>query len=63
MPILRDIKVSRLVFAIGAMLLIADTLPHPNLSAGVIAHSVDWLQASRAATERPAATAIAESHP
>ncbi|MEM1310928.1 MAG: hypothetical protein AAGF98_15795 [Cyanobacteria bacterium P01_H01_bin.153] len=36
MKILQDIKIGRLVIAIVITVLIADTVPHPNLSAGLL---------------------------
>lgn len=39
MPILKEIKISRLMFAVVVTMLIADTAPHPNLSAGLLESS------------------------
>ena len=36
MPVLQHIKVGRLMFAIAVTVLIADTAPHPGLSAGLL---------------------------
>ncbi|MEM8809006.1 MAG: hypothetical protein AAGF01_23550 [Cyanobacteria bacterium P01_G01_bin.38] len=39
MQILKEIKLSRLVLAIAITLLIADTVPHPSLSDGLLENS------------------------
>ncbi len=45
MQIIQEIKIERLVLALGITLLIADTVPHPHLSAGlVVEHSLHWVQ-------------------
>jgi len=45
MQIIQDIKVGRLVLALGITLLIADTAPHPNLSAGLVEQALNRVQA------------------
>ncbi|NEQ47426.1 MAG: hypothetical protein F6K00_29355 [Leptolyngbya sp. SIOISBB] len=45
MQIIKDIKFERLFLALGITLLIADTVPHPHLSAGFVEHSPYWVQA------------------
>jgi len=45
MQIIQDIKIERLVLALGITLLMADTVPHPNLSAGLVEHTLHWVQA------------------
>jgi hypothetical protein len=44
MPIIKDIKIERLFLALGITLLIADTVPHPHLSAGFVEHSLHRVQ-------------------
>ncbi|NEQ45007.1 MAG: hypothetical protein F6K00_16170 [Leptolyngbya sp. SIOISBB] len=39
MPVLKEIKIGRLMFAIAVTVFIADTAPHPNLSSGLLASS------------------------
>ena len=40
MQIIKEIRIGRLLLlALGITLLIADTVPHPNLSAGLVEHS------------------------
>jgi len=45
MQIIQEIKIERLVLALGITLLIADTVPHPNLSAGLLEHALHRVQA------------------
>jgi hypothetical protein len=45
MQIIKDIKIERLLLALGITLLIADTVPHPHLSAGFVEHSLRRVQA------------------
>jgi hypothetical protein len=45
MQIIQEIKIERLLLALGITLLIADTVPHPNLSAGLVEHSLRQVQA------------------
>jgi hypothetical protein len=51
MPIIPGIKIERLLLALGITLLIADTVPHPHLSPGLVEHSLTsgtgWIDASR----------------
>jgi len=44
MQVIQEIRVSRLILALGTTLLIADTIPHPNLSAGLVENSLNRLQ-------------------
>jgi hypothetical protein len=44
MPLLREIKWTRLGLAIFATVLVADTIPHPNLSPGLLKSSLAWMQ-------------------
>jgi len=46
MQVLKAIKLGRLALAIAITVLIADTAPHPNLSAGILERSWDRLEAS-----------------
>ena len=62
MRILTDIKIGRLVLAITVTLLIADTVPHPNLSAGLVENSFDWVQTSLAEAKEQVEAEIAESN-
>ena len=39
MQIIKEIRIGRLLLALGITLLLADTVPHPNLSAGLVEHS------------------------
>ena len=48
MPVLKDIKVGRLLFAIAVTVFIADTAPHPNLSSGLLESSWSRFEASLA---------------
>ena len=45
MPIIQEIKIERLLLALGITLLIADTIPHPHLSAGLFEHTLRRVQA------------------
>lgn len=61
MQVLKEIKLGRLAFAVLITMLIADTAPHPNLSAGFLENSWNRLEASllaeddlQAAIARPA---------
>jgi hypothetical protein len=45
MQIIQEIKIERLLLALGITLLIADTVPHPNLSAGLVEHTLHRVQA------------------
>ena len=45
MQIIQEIKIERLLLALGITLLIADTVPHPNLSAGLVEYSLRRVQA------------------
>lgn len=45
MQIIQDIKIERLVLALGITLLIADTAPYPNLSAGLVEQALNRVQA------------------
>ncbi|HEY9886942.1 MAG TPA: hypothetical protein V6D02_00975 [Candidatus Obscuribacterales bacterium] len=58
MRIFQEIKVSRLVLAVAVTLLVADTIPHPNLAAGVVESSL-----SRVSTVNAGSPPIAESQP
>jgi hypothetical protein len=40
MQIAREIKVNRLLWAIGLTVLMADTVPHPSLSPGVVESAI-----------------------
>lgn len=46
MQVLKDIKLGRLAFSVLITMLIADTAPHPNLSAGFLENSWNRLEAS-----------------
>ncbi|MEM6716304.1 MAG: hypothetical protein AAF827_21160 [Cyanobacteria bacterium P01_D01_bin.6] len=46
MTILKEIKVGRLMLAIGITVFIADTAPHPNLSSGLLEKSWSRFEAS-----------------
>jgi|GEM_PF-1334201 len=52
MQVLKDIKLGRLALAIAVTVLIADTAPHPNLSAGFLENSWNRLEASLLAEDR-----------
>jgi hypothetical protein len=43
MQIVREIKLNRLLWAIGLTILIADTVPHPGLAPGVLQGVIDQL--------------------
>lgn len=43
MQILKEVKIGRLALAIFATVLIADTVPHPNLSAGLLENSWNYM--------------------
>jgi len=45
MQIIQEIKIERLLLALGITLLIADTAPQPHLSAGLIEHTLHRVQA------------------
>lgn len=59
MQILKEIKLSRLVLAIAITLLMADTVPHPNLSDGLLENSWGLIQ-GEPATAAASATTIAD---
>lgn len=59
MQALKEIKMGRLVLAVVVTLLVADTVPHPRLSAGVIENSLQWMQ-TRGEVEEATGTAIAD---
>jgi hypothetical protein len=61
MQIVKEIRVGRLLLALGITLLIADTIPHPSLSAGLLESSLYRVQAELAGEKNQAAGAIAES--
>jgi hypothetical protein len=44
MQIIKEIKIERLLLALGTTLLVADTVPHPHLSAGLVEHSLYQVQ-------------------
>jgi hypothetical protein len=44
MQIIQEIKIERLFLALGITLLIADTVPHPHLAAGLVRQSLQRLQ-------------------
>ena len=52
MQVLKDIKLGRLALAIAVTVLIADTAPHPNLSAGFLENSWNRFEASLLAEDR-----------
>ncbi len=58
MQIIKDIKIERLLLALGITLFIADTVPHPNFSAGLVEHTLHQVQAGLI-RERSTAGAIA----
>lgn len=58
MQILKEVRIGRLVFAVFVTLLIADTVPHPGLSAGLVESSLNRMQAEFAPDKGD--TAIAE---
>ncbi|NEQ47189.1 MAG: hypothetical protein F6K00_28065 [Leptolyngbya sp. SIOISBB] len=58
MQILKEIKLSRLVLAIAITLFMADTVPHPNLSDGLLKNSWSLIQ-GEPATAAPSDTTIA----
>ncbi|MGD1944383.1 MAG: hypothetical protein ACFB0G_24060 [Leptolyngbyaceae cyanobacterium] len=60
MQILKEIKLGRLVLAIAVTVLVSDTVPHPNLSAGLLENSLGQRSAAAVAAES-SKTAIAES--
>ena len=60
MQVIKEIRIGRLLLALGITLLIADTIPHPNLSAGLVESSLNILQSEMAEAE-PAEGAIAGS--
>jgi hypothetical protein len=45
MQIIKGIKIERLLLALGITLLIADTVPHPHLSPGLVEHALHRVQA------------------
>jgi hypothetical protein len=59
MQVLQEIKWSRLVFIVVATVLIADTMPHPNLSPGLLESSLTWMQ--QGPQEDMATTALVKS--
>ncbi|MDB9528882.1 hypothetical protein PN498_23010 [Oscillatoria sp. CS-180] len=60
MQILKEVKIGRLVLALVVTLLLADTMPHPSLSAGLLESSFGWAQSSLSVEKQPE-TAIADS--
>ena len=59
MPVLKDIKIGRLVLAITVTLFIADTAPHPSLSSGLLENTWNRVEAS-VLGDRDAATTVSE---
>ncbi|MEO0491549.1 MAG: hypothetical protein AAF215_22085 [Cyanobacteria bacterium P01_A01_bin.123] len=59
MQILKEIKLSRLVLAVVITLLIADTVPHPSLSDGLLEDSLGLIQ-GESTTASPSDTTIAD---
>ncbi|MEM6836699.1 MAG: hypothetical protein AAF609_07565 [Cyanobacteria bacterium P01_C01_bin.120] len=62
MQILQEIRISRLGLAIAMTVLIADTMPHPSLSAGLLGNAWNYLGVGLV-EEDTSAAAIAESQP
>lgn len=60
MQVLKEIKIGRLVLAFVVTLLIADSVPHPSLSSGLIESSWTYLSQNLSDGEQ-VETAIAES--
>lgn len=58
---LQDIKLGRLVMAIAVTVLIADTLPHPNLSTGLLESSVTHIRSLVAEMQNQSRTMVANS--
>jgi hypothetical protein len=58
MQVIKEIKLGRLAFAVLITVLIADTAPHPSLSAGLLESSWQRLEDSLTAREQTQ-TAIA----
>ena len=54
MQIIQEIKIERLVWALGITLLIADTVPHPHLSPGLVEHGLRRVQAELMQESSPA---------
>jgi len=52
MQVIQDIKLGRLAFAVLITVLIADTAPHPSLSAGLLESSWNRLEDSLLAQEQ-----------
>ena len=50
---LRAIKVGRLLLAVVVTMIVADTVPHPNLSPGLLESSVTQLRLRLAETSEP----------
>lgn len=46
MPVLKEIKIGRLLLALAVTVLIADTAPHPKLSSGLLESSWSRFEAS-----------------
>jgi len=64
MELLREIKLNRIVFAVIATVLVADTIPHPNLQPGLLASSWSYLQAEIASLKaEPMMLADTQSSP
>ncbi len=59
MRLLKAIKLSRLVLAVAITLLMADTVPHPSLSNGLLENSWGLIK-GEPATAAPSATTIAD---
>ncbi|MEM1289850.1 MAG: hypothetical protein AAGH67_00040 [Cyanobacteria bacterium P01_H01_bin.162] len=61
MQLLKEIKLSRLILAMVITLLIADTVPHPSLSDGLLTNSWNLIQGT-SATASPSDPTIADSN-
>ena len=59
MQVLKDIKLGRLAFSVLITVLIADTAPHPNLSAGLLESTWHRVEASLQQDDNMQQTAIA----
>jgi hypothetical protein len=62
MQIIQDIKIERLVLALGVTLLVADTVPHPHLSPGLVEHGLRRVQAGLIQESAPAGAIAGLNH-
>ena len=62
MQVWKEIKIGRLLLAMTVTLLIADTIPHPNLSPGLLEGSLQRVQQSLQPEQAAAVVATGDAN-